>query len=119
MEKQRGSQPEATSGRENFNPAYEAFQKHSNDLLKTIENPEVLAWELFTNRAFVISNSTVEFANNMTHKRGERTSKLLMDIQSQIELDVDPGIFDMFLTVLTKQPSISDICKRMKETYGE
>ena len=105
----------ATSDRENFNSAYETFRKHSADLLAAIQDPEVLAWELFSES--VVTSAVVEFANNMTHERGERTSKLLMAVGSQIA--VDPKVFDVFLSVLAKRPSMSDLCGRMKETYGK
>ena len=103
------------TGGENFNPAYEAFRKHSADLLTVIQDPEVLAWELFSNS--VISSTVVEFANNMMHGRGTRTSNLLMAVGSRIE--VDPTVFDMFLSVLTKRTSMSDLCRRMKDTYSK
>ena len=102
------------SGRENFNPAYETFRKHSADLLTAIQDPGDLAWELFSEN--VVTSAVVEFANNMTHERGERTSNLLMAVGSQIE--VDPGTFDVFLSVLSKRPAMSDLCGRMKDTYG-
>ena len=56
------------SSRENFNPAHKTFRKHSADLLTVIQDPEVLAWELYSES--VISSAVVEFANNMTHERG-------------------------------------------------
>ena len=105
----------ATSDRENFDPAYEAFRKHSADLLTAIRDPEVLAWELFSKS--VITWTVVEFANNMSHERGTRTSNLLMAVGSQIA--VNPGVFNVFLSVLAKQPSMSDLCGRMKDTYGK
>ena len=105
----------ATSDRESVNPAYGAFRKHSADLLTVIQDPEVLAWELFSES--VITSAVVEFANNMTHERGSRTSKLLMAMGSQIK--VDPGAFDVLLSVLGKRPSMSDLCRRMKDTYGK
>ena len=99
-------------GEEGFNPAYETFRKHSADLLTTIQDPEVLAWELFSES--VITSAVVEFANNKMHERCERTSELLMAVESQIA--VDPGVFDVFLSVLANRPPMSDLCKRMKET---
>ena len=101
------------TGGENFNAAYEAFRKHSADLLTVIQDPEVLAWELFSEN--VVTSAVVEFANNMTHERGERTSKLLMAVGSQIA--VDPRTFDVFLSVLIKRPSMSDLYGRMKDNY--
>jgi len=103
------------TGGENFNPAYETFRKYSADLLKVIQDPEVLAWELFSK--CVVTSAVVEFANNMTHERGTRTSNLLMAVGSQIA--VDPRAFDVFLTVLDKRPSMSDLCGRMKDVYGK
>ena len=105
----------ATGSRENFNPAYETFRKHSADLLTVIQDPEVLAWELFSES--VITSAVVEFANNMMHERGVRISKLLMALDSRIA--VDPGTFDVFLSVLAKRPPMSDLRRRMKDTYGE
>ena len=57
------------TGGENFNPAYETFRKYSADLLKVIQDPEVLVWELFSK--CVVTSAVVEFANNMTHERHE------------------------------------------------
>ena len=105
----------ATGGGENFNPAYEVFRKHSGDLLTVIQDPEVLAWELYSES--VITSAVVEFANNMTHERGARTSKLLIAVESKIK--VDPGAFNVLLSVLTKRPSMSDLCRRMKDAYGK
>ena len=99
----------ATGSRENFNPAYEVFRKHSADLLTAIQDPEVLAWELFSKS--VLSSAVVDFANNLTHERGARTSKLLMAMETQIL--VDPGAFDVFMSVLAKRPSLSDLCQRI------
>ena len=99
------------TGGENFNPAYETFRKHSADLLTVIQDPEVLAWELFSENVPVVTLTVVEFTNNMTHERGERTSKLLMAVGSQIA--VDPRAFDVFLSALAKRPSMSDLCGRM------
>ena len=103
------------TGGENFNPAYEAFRKHSADLLTVMQDPEVLAWELYSKG--VVSSAVVEFANNMTHERGERTSKMLMAVGSQIK--VDPGAFDVFLSVLAKRPSTSDLCRSMKDACSK
>ena len=105
----------ATGGRENFNPANETFRKYSADLLTAIQDPEVLAWELYAES--VVSFTVVEFANNMVHERGVRVSNLLMAVGSQIA--VDSGAFDMFLSVLAKRPSMSDLCRKMKDTYGK
>ena len=105
----------ATGGGENFNPAYEAFRKHSADLLTAIQDPEVLAWELYAEN--IISTAVRDAAAYMLHERGARTSNLLIAVESRIK--VDPGMFDVFLSVLDKRPSMSDLCGRMKDDYRE
>ena len=105
----------ATSEGESFNPAYKAFRKHSADLLTIIQDPEVLAWELFAQN--IIPAAVRDAANHMTLERGVRTSKLLMAVESQIA--VDPKTFDVFLAVLAKRPSMSDLHRIMKDTYGK
>ena len=105
----------ATGGRENFNPAYETFRKHSADLLTVIQDPEVLAWELFAEN--IVSPAVRDAATYMMHERGVRTSNLLMSMESQIK--VDPGVFDVFLSVLAKRTPISNFCRSMRDTYGK
>ena len=105
----------ATSGRETCYSACEAFQKNSATLLKAIQDPEVLAWELYAEN--IISVAVREAANNMMHERGERASKLLVAVESQIA--VDPGAFDVFLSVLAKRPSMSHLCGRIKDACSK
>ena len=102
-------------GTENFNFAYKAFRKHSADLLTVIQDPEVMAWDLYAEN--IISSAVRDAANNMTLERGVRTSKLLAAVESQIA--VDPTAFSTFLSMLTKRPSMSDLCRRMKDAYGK
>ena len=104
----------ATGGK-NFNPAYEAFRKYFADLLTVIQDPEVLAWELYAEN--IISTAVRDAAAYVMHKKGTRTSNLLAAVESQIK--VDPGTFNKFLSVLTKRPAMSDLCKRMKDTYSK
>ena len=103
----------AAGGGGNFNPAYKAFRKHSADLLTAIQDPEVLAWELYAES--VIPAAVRDAANNTMHERGKRTSDLLAAVDSQIV--ADPGAFNVFLSVLDKRPSMSDLCRRMKDSY--
>ena len=104
----------ATGGRKNFNPAYEAFRKHSADLLTVIQDPEVLAWELYAQNIPAAVRDAVAY---LMHEKGARTSKLLMVVESKIK--VDPGAFNVFLSVLAKQPPMSDLCRKMKDLYGK
>ena len=104
----------ATDG-EIFNPAYETFRKHSADLLTAIQDPEVLAWELYAEN--IIPPAVRDAANNTMHERGKKTSDLLAAVDSQIA--VDSRAFNVFLSVLAKRPSMNDLCERMKDTYGK
>ena len=101
------------TGGGNFNPAYEAFRKHSAALLTVIQDPEVLAWELYSEN--IIPPAVRDAATYVLHERGARTSNLLIAVESRIK--VDPGMFDVFLSVLAKRPSMSDLCGRMKDSY--
>ena len=101
--------------KENLNPAHKAFHKHSADLLMVIQDPEVLAWELYAQN--IISPAVCDAANDMMHDRSKRTSDLLAAVDSRIA--VDPGAFDVFLSVLAKRPPMSDLCRRMKDVYSK
>ena len=105
----------ATGGGESFNPAYEAFRTHSADLRTVIQDPKDLAWELYSKD--IITADERKAACYHMHDESTRTSSMLSAVESKIE--VDPGKFDVFLSVLAKQPSMSDLCKRMRDTYGE
>ena len=105
----------ATDGEENFNLAYKVFRKHSADLLTVIQDPENLAWELYAEN--IIPPAVRDAVTYPMHEKSARTMKLLIAVESKIK--VDPGVFNMFLSVLAKQPSMSDLCRRMKDTYGE
>ena len=95
--------------------AYRSFRKHSADLLTAIQDPEVLAWELYAEN--IIPPAVRDAANNSMHERGKRTSDLLAAVDSRIV--VDPRAFDVFLSVLAKRSPMSDLCGRMKDTYGK
>ena len=105
----------AAGGGGNFNPAYEAFRKHSADLLTVIQDPEVLAWELYAEN--IIPPAVRDAAAYVMHERGVRTLNLLAAVESQIK--VDPGMFNKFLSVLAKRSPMSDLCSRMKDTYSK
>ena len=101
------------TGGEYFNPAYEAFCKNSADLFTAIQDPEVLAWELYAEN--IIPRATRDAASYMMHETGARTLKLLAAVESRIA--VDPGTFDVFLSVLAKRSSMRDLCGSMKDAY--
>ena len=105
----------ATGGGKNFNPAYVTFRKHSADLLTVIQDPEVLAWDLYSKDIITVDEREAACYN--LHGRRMRTSSLLSAVESKIV--VNPGAFDVFLSVLTKRSSMSDLCERMNDTYSK
>ena len=103
------------NSKENLNPAHETFRKHTADLLMVIQDPEVLAWELYAQN--IISAPVCDAANDMMHERRKRTSDLLAAVDSRIA--VDPGAFNVFLSMLTNRSSMSDLCRRMRDAYSK
>ena len=53
----------------------------------------------------------------MWHDRNTRTSKLLAAVESQIA--VKPGAFAVFLSVLDRRLTLSDLHRRIKDEYGK
>ena len=105
----------ATGGGEKFNPAYEAFSKHFAHLQTVIRNPGILAGELYSED--IITEDEHEAACYQYHDRSTRTSNLLLAVGSQIA--VNPRAFDVLLSVLAKRPSMSGLCRRMKDAYSK
>ena len=105
----------ATNGGQNFNPAYEAFRKHFADLLTVIQNPENLACDLYSEDIITVRERKA--ACYHMHDESMRTSNLLSAVESRIA--VNPRAFDVFLSTLAKEPSMSDLCRSMKDTYSE
>ena len=102
--------------RESFlNSACEAFRKYSADLRTAIQDTDVLAWDLYAES--IITDTVRDAAVNIMHERVARTSTLLAAVESRIA--TDPGAFDVFLSVLAKQPTMSDLHKRIKDKYGK
>lgn len=105
----------ATSAGEGFNSSNQAFRKHCSDMLKAIQDPEALAWDLYAEK--IISAAVRNAAINMTNDTRHRTAKLLEAVESQIK--VNPRVFALFLSVLNKRPEMGDLCRRIKDTYGK
>ena len=93
----------------------EAFRKYSAYLLTAIQDPEVLAWELHAEN--IIPIPVRDAATYMLHDRNTRTSKLLAAVESRIA--VEPGTFAVFLSVLAKRLTLSDLHRRLKGEYGK
>lgn len=98
-----------TGVKENFNPAYETFSKYFAHLLEVIQEPDVLASELFS-EDIITADERKDACFYMHHSR-MRTVNLLSAVESRIM--VNPRVLGMFLGVLAKEPSMSDLCRTM------
>ena len=91
----------------------EAFQKCSADLIREIQEPEVLAWDLFSSR--IISKKEVDEVSMVELSVAHRKARLLSGVGNQIA--VDPAKFKNLIRVLRKQPPLKDIVNKLKATY--
>ncbi len=98
---------------ENLSPSLEAFRRHSGDLLTVIQDPDVLAWELFSKH--VIPNSVVEEVCFPMIPPVQKKTRLLTAVRDHIA--VNPAGLDTFLEVLKEQPYLMNIAERLEETY--
>ena len=91
----------------------EAFRKCSADLIREIQDPELLAWELYSND--VVLESVTEEVSMMGLSVVQRKTRLLNAVRVQIA--IAPAKFQKLLLVLTKQPSLKDVAEKLKATY--
>ena len=103
-------------GRDPSNPAAcEAFRKHSADLIRAIQDPEVLAWELYSDQ--VISYSVVDDVSVAALSPVQKKTRLLAAVRDQIA--VDPAKIVKFIQALRKQPTMEEVARKLEETYRE
>ena len=91
----------------------EAFRKCSADLIKEIEDPELLAWELHSSN--VISKKQVDEVGMVDLSPVQRKTRLLSAVENQII--VNPAKFQNLLLVLRKQTPLKDVVAKLEETY--
>ena len=91
----------------------EAFRKCSANLIKEIEDPELLAWELYSSN--VILKKQVDEVSMAGQSAMQRKTRLLSAIGNQIA--VDPAKFKILLNVLGKHPPLEDILDKLGKMY--
>ena len=91
----------------------EAFRKCSADLMKEIQDPELLVWELYSSN--VVSKKQVDDMSVAGLSVMQRKTRLLSGVGNQIA--VDPAKFQNLLRVLREQPPLKEIVKKLEETY--
>ena len=91
----------------------EAFRKCSADLIVGIQNPEELAWELYSNE--IISETTMDEVSVVGLSTVQKKAKLLSAVRDQIA--IDPAKFQNLLLVLRKQLPLKGVVDKLKATY--
>ena len=93
--------------------ASEAFRKCSADLIRGIQDPELLAWELYSDD--VMSETVVDEVSAVALSDVQRKTRLLNAVRAQIT--VHPAKFQNLLRTLRRQPSLKDVAKKLKTAY--
>ena len=91
----------------------EAFRKCSANLMKEIQDPELLVWELYSSN--VISKKEVDEVSMVGLSVAHRNARLLSVVGDLIA--VNQAKFKKLLLVLREQPPLEDIVKKLEETY--
>ena len=95
--------------------ASEAFRKCSADLIRGIQDPELLAWELYSDD--VVSETVVDEVSVVALSAVQRKTRLLSAVRDQIA--VDPAKFQNLLQALRKQPPLKDVADRLETIYND
>lgn len=91
-----------------------AFRKCSANLIRGIEDPELLAWELYSDE--VISESVVDEVSTVGLSSVQRKTRLLSAVRDTIA--DDPDKFQNLLIVLGNQPSLKGVVDKLKAAFG-
>ena len=103
----------AASNFAGFSAASEAFRKCSADLIRGIQDPELLAWELYSDD--VVSETVVDEVSVVGLSGVQRKTRLLSAVRDQ--LAVDPNKFQNLLQALRKQPPLKDVAEKLETIY--
>ena len=90
-----------------------AFRKCSADLMRGIQDPELLAWELYSDE--VISEVVVDEMSVVGLSTVQKKTRLLSAVRNQIA--VDPAKFQNLLLVIRNQPQLKAVAQKLKTTY--
>ena len=90
-----------------------AFRVCSADLIKEMQDPELLTWELYSND--VVSETVVDEVSVVGLSGVQRKTRLLSAVRDQIA--VDPAKFWKFLLVLRKQLLLKEVVNKLAVTY--
>ena len=96
-------------------PRYRAFLTHLNTLRTAITDPGHLATQLYAKG--LLSSLAHQRANLVSLAPLERSQEILSALDGRIASD--EGAFDEFLSVLSQDPVMEELCGRLRESRGE
>ena len=94
-------------------PQCKAIRKHFADLLIAIQDPAVLAAELYA--ADIIVRTLLESVRDTPTIRTDKTSKLLGAVSDHVSLK--PDDFETFLGILRSKTPLMGIVKELEASY--
>ena len=97
------------------NAASEAVRLLYDDLVRIMQQPELLACELYSEG--VVPEGALEEMNVLGLTSTQKRMKLLSFVRDQIA--VDEATLDKFVEVLKKQPPMKDVAVKLERTYCE
>ena len=93
---------------------YRAFLAHLDALKVSITDPGHLATQLYS--AGLITQLAHQNANLDTVAPLKRSGQLLTTLDGK--LATDEGAFDKFLSVLSSDPVMEEMCRKLRDTKG-
>ena len=94
--------------------SYRAFIAHLDALRTAITDPAHLATQLYS--AGLITQLAHQRAGLTTLASLERSNELLTTLDGR--LATDEGAFDKFLSVLSSDPVMEEMCRKLRDTKG-
>ena len=95
-------------------PSHRVFLKHLDDLEVATTDPEGLATQLYADG--LIDRLALQRANPAGGTQLERSRKLLQTLDAKLQTNT--GGFDAFLSILDRDPTMVDMCRKLRDTRG-
>ena len=95
-------------------PCHRAFLEHIEELELAVADPGGLAVQLYSKG--LIDQVTRQRASLTSVTQLERTRELLQKLEDKIKSD--DAIFNIFLSILAPNPTMEDICTKLRATRG-
>ena len=95
-------------------PGYRSFLRHLKELESAITDPGGLAVELYSHG--LIDRMARQRASLPSMAQLERSRELLHRLEEKIESM--EAAFDIFLSILVREPTTEDICRKLRATRG-